>query len=440
MRTCYILMGLVTFFLGAQAQSFDKQKLDDLFDLIERQDQGMGSLSIFRGGQEVYQRSIGYSDLDKEIAADAYTIYRIGSISKTFTAAIILQLIDENRLALDTKLGKYFADLPNASKITIEQLLRHRSGLYNFTKSPAYLEWMENPKSRSELLEIFQQNGTVFEPGVKFEYSNTNYVLLSFIVEDVEQQSLSEVLKERITKKLQLNHTYYGGGIGDKPNEALSYTMKEDWQIATETDMSIPLGAGAIVSTPTDLNRFFHALFSGQVISKMSLQHMSKLMDNYGMGLFQIPFYERRALGHNGGIDGFQSSAAYFVDEEIGIAYLSNGLVMGINDILIGVLSIYFGKDYELPTFAQGIEVEVEDLDQYLGVYSSDAVPLKITISLQGKQLMAQATGQGAFPLEAYDANKFRFAQAGIKMEFIPEDNKLILNQGGGSFEFRLDE
>lgn len=166
---------------------------------------------------------------------------------------------------------------------------------------------------------------------------------------------------------------------------------------------------------------------------------MTKLIDGYGMGLLQIPFYNRLAFGHNGGIDGFQSNASYFQADQVGIAYVSNGAMMGINDILIGVLSIYFGKDYQLPTFSPAMEVKSEDLDQYLGVYSSTAIPLKITISKQGNQLIAQATGQSAFPLEAYEVHKFRFEQAGIKMEFLPKDKKLILIQGG-KFEFVMED
>jgi D-alanyl-D-alanine carboxypeptidase len=123
----------------------------------------------------------------------------------------------------------------------------------------------------------------------------------------------------------------------------------------------------------------------------------------------------------------------------VGLAYVSNGAVMALNDILIGVLSVYFDKDYDLPTFTPSIEISSEELDQYLGIYSSRALPLKITISKDGNQLMAQATGQSAFPLEPYEAHKFRFSPAGIKMEFMPKDKKMILNQGGGKFEFSLE-
>ena len=260
------------------------------------------------------------------------------------------------------------------------------------------------------------------------------------IAEEIEDKSFSEIFDERISQKLNLSRTYYGSRIGDRENEAHSYSKQNEWRPATETDMSIPAGAGAIVSTPADVNKFFYALFNDEVVQKESLERMCQLEDNYGMGLFQIPFYERRALGHNGGIDGFQSNACYFRTDKVNVAYLSNGISMGLNDVLIGILSIYFGKEYNFPSFEPAIEVDVDRLEKYLGIYSSKALPLKITVSLNGPQLMAQATGQGAFPLEAYEENKFRFTPAGIKMEFMPSENKMILNQGGGKYEFTLEE
>jgi D-alanyl-D-alanine carboxypeptidase len=439
MRTTIFLLLCILLSLNSFAQDFDRVKMDSLFSILDSNNKAMGSVSVFKNGLEVYQKSIGYADVEKNLKANTSTKYRIGSISKTFTAAIVMQLVEEGKLTLDTRLSDFYREIPNAGKITLEQLLRHRSGLFNFTNASSYFTWMENPKTQEELIRIFIENGIVFEPDEKFEYSNTNYVLLSFIIEKTDKKPYAEVLEERITTPLQLADTYLGGKIGAKTNEAKSYILNTDWTLATETDMSIPLGAGAIVSTPSDLNKFFNALFNYHVITKESLLQMTRMVDGYGLGLFQIPFYERKAFGHNGGIDGFQSNASFFQDDQVSLAYLTNGAAMSMNDILIGVLSIYFGKDYELPSFAPAMVVNSEDLDQYLGIYSSTAIPLKITISKQGSQLMAQATGQPAFPLEAFEVNKFRFDQAGIKMEFIPDDKKLILNQGGGRFEFLME-
>ncbi|MEX2512482.1 MAG: hypothetical protein WD398_06220 [Cyclobacteriaceae bacterium] len=145
---------------------------------------------------------------------------------------------------------------------------------------------------------------------------------------------------------------------------------------------------------------------------------MTRIEDNFGMGLVRIPFYDKSALGHNGGIDGFLSSAAYFPEEEVSIAYTTNGVILPMNDIMIGALSIYFNKPYTLPEFRESLQLSSEELDVYLGTYSSPEFPLKITISKKGNTLIGQATGQPSFPLEAYDAHVFKFVQAGLTLEF----------------------
>ena len=432
------LLALFLLALSLNAQTFNKAKMDSLFKRIESNEKGMGSISIFKNKSEIYQNSFGFADIENKIRSTKKTKYRIGSVSKTFTATVIMQLIDENKLSLETKLADFYSEVPNAKEITIAQLLRHRSGLYNFTNSEDYQNLMVKPHSKSEVLKIFIENGIVFKPDEKAEYSNTNYVLLSYIAEKIEQKEFSEILNKRIIVPCRLKNTYYGGKINTAENEALSYTKIYSWNLATETDMSIPVGAGGIVSNSTDLNIFYNHLFNGKLVSDNSLNEMKKIVDGYGIGMFQL--FDKKGFGHTGGIDGFQSVVTYFPEDSILIAYTSNGVAMSINDILLGALNIYYGKEYILPEFKLSIKLKSEDLDQYLGVYSSSTNPLKITISKDSTVLIAQATGQSSFPLEAYELHKFKFDPAKIKLEFIPEENKMILKQGGGEFELIREE
>lgn len=440
MKRTSILLQLLLMTFGVKSQNFDKTRLDSLFSRIERNQMGMGSISIFKNEKEVYRNSIGYLDMDNGICASADTKYRIGSVSKSITAAIIMQLIEENKLEPDRRLADFFPEIPNAEKITIEHLLRHQSGLYNFTNSADYNTWMQNSKSRLELIEIITRNGTVFNPGEKTEYSNTNYVLLSYIAERVDQKGFTTILNERIIKPLKLKNTYYGSKIDPGKNEALSYSRLCLWEPATETDMSIPAGAGGIVSTPTDLNVFYTSLFTGRIVSENSLNQMKRMVDNFGIGLIQMPFYQRMGYGHNGKIDEFFTMAVYFPEDDVSIAYSSNGTLFPVNDILVGALSIYFGKEYALPDFTPTLDLKSEDLDKYPGVYSSPDFPLKIQICRQDNILIGQATGQSSFLLEAYELHKFKYDQAGLSIEFLPEDKKLILRQGGKEFIFTKEE
>ena len=421
------------------AQEFDRQKMDSLFNRIVSSDRGMGSISIFQDGSEKYQRTFGWASIEDSVKADRQTTYRIGSISKTFTAAIIMGLIEEDRLRLETTLADFYPEVKNSEKITIEQMLKHRSGIFNFTSATDYQSWMEQPITREDLVKKIVANGSAFQPGEKAEYSNANYVLLSLIAERIEDKPFEQIVQKTLGEPCSLENTYYGKAISVKDNEAKSYRKLGDWQIATETDMSVPLGAGALVANPTDLNRFLHCLFNHEIVSEETLETMMEIEDGYGMGMFQIPFYEKKGYGHTGGIDGFQSNATYFPQEKVSIAYTSNGVVMPVNDILIGALSIYFGRAYELPEFKEALTLTSEELDKYLGVYSSPSFPLKVIISKEGRALLAQATGQPSFALEAYETDKFKFDQALLKLEFIPEDDTMILKQGGKEYELKRE-
>jgi len=200
--------------------------------------------------------------------------------------------------------------------------------------------------------------------------------------------------------------------------------------------MSVPSGAGAIVSTPAETNRFLNCLFNGKLVTKESVDKMTAMKDKYGYGIFQIPFHDKRALGHTGGIDGFRASAFYFPDEKLAVTYLGNGIDMPVNDILIGVLSIYFERDdYKLPEFGDEVKVSEEILKQYTGVYSGDGFPLKVTISVKKGTLIGQATGQPSFALKPLNEQRFKYEAAGLELEFIPEKDQMILKQMGQTFE-----
>ncbi|MGB3545561.1 MAG: serine hydrolase [Saprospiraceae bacterium] len=434
MNPCYLLFALLVSAAGISAQTFDQSKMEAFFDLLDAEEQAMGSIAIMQDGEQVYQRSIGYADVAAEQAADENTRYRIGSITKTFTATLILQLVEEGKLSLDTKLSKFFPRIPNAKKITVEQLLRHRSGIFNFTNAANYVEYMEQPKTRDELVDIIVAGGSIFPSDSTADYSNSGYVLLTYIAEKAAGKDYATLLQERICKPCALERTNYGGKIDASANEALSYKVAKGWEKDTETDMSIPAGAGSVVSTPGELTRFFNCLFAGKLLKVASLDAMTTLKDGFGLGLFQFPFGAKQAYGHTGGIDGFQSMAGYFPEDKLVIAYTGNGMKYGRNDIMIGALSIYFGRDFNFPEFTDALEIAPEELDRYVGTYSAPSFPLKIMVSRDDDKLTAQATGQSAFSLEAYDTHLFRFDPAGIKIEFVPADGKLILRQGGGEY------
>ena len=419
------------------SQTFNKQRLDSLFQVLEKKEKFMGSIAISKNGTILYSNAIGYADLETSKKATTATKYRIGSISKIFTAALILKSIEENKLTFNQTIDKYFPQIENAKKITIENLLNHRSGIYNFTNDLTYLKYNTLPKSQKEMIEIIAKGKSDFEPNSKADYSNSNYVLLSYILEKIYKKDYSLILNEKIIKPLGLKNTYYGGKTNLTNNESYSYSFKNKWIKETETDMSIPMGAGAMVSNPTDLTIFIEQLFAGKIISQKSLTTMKMMKEKYGMGIFEFPYFDKKSYGHTGGIDGFQSVVSYFPEDKLSVSLTSNGILYANNNVLLCALSCYFDKPFKIPTFEK-VEVEVssEILDLYTGQYKSSQIPLKISITRNENKLFAQATGQSAFPLEASTSNSFKFEQAGIILVFDSIKNEMTLKQGGKEFLF----
>ncbi len=421
------------------AQEFDRVKLDQYFQTLENNNKFMGCVSVFRDGSEIYTKSVGFADVEKHIAANERSAYRIGSISKIFTAVMVFQAIEAGQISLSEPIDRYFPSIKNGSKITIGHLLSHRSGIHNFTSDESYLTWYIQNKSKDQMVEIIAKGGIDFEPDSRAEYSNSNYVLLSYILESIHAKPFAKILADQITTPLSLTHTYFGEGIiFPEKNECNSYKYLDRWRIEQVTHPSVSLGAGGIVSTPEDMNRFAYALFGGKLISANSLSIMQTTKDNYGMGLLPVPFYSKRGYGHSGGIDGFSSMLIYFPEDGLSYAITSNALNYNFNDIHIVALSGVYGIPFDIPSF-EVITLTPEDLEKYTGVYSSSQLPLKITIRIKGNALEGQGTGQPAFPLEAVSKRVFKFAQGGITMEFDVSKNIMTLKQGGGVFSFKKE-
>lgn len=424
------------------AQQLNTKKLDSLLNVLDVNKKAQGSVAISKNGKLLYSKAIGFVDAGKTKAANSQTKYRIGSISKMFTAVVTFQLIEEKKLTLDTKLSQYFPQIKNAGKITIGNMLYHRSGIHNITDDSTYEEWCDKPVTQKEMLAKITAAGVDFEPDTKTSYSNSNYILLAYIIEKITRKTYTQNIQQRITTKLKLANTFYGGKINHAKNEAGSFVFQggDFTAFPYETDMSVPSGAGAIVSTPADLTVFIHALFNGKLVKASSLAQMKTIKDGLGMGMFTFPFYDRVAYGHNGGIDGFSSNLAYFIKDSIAVSYTSNGTNYGMNDILIGLLSICFNKDYSIPDFNAVANTADIDFKKYTGVYAATFFPMKITITTDGKGLSAQATGQSSFQLDYKGKDTFGFDLAGIELIFNTEKEEVVLKQSGHSFTLKKEK
>jgi D-alanyl-D-alanine carboxypeptidase len=424
-----ITLVIYFFFLNiAFGQSLNTVKLDSLINTLSKNNLALGSLAICKNGSVLYQRAFGHRIIedDKRLPADVFTKYRIGSITKLFTAVLVFQMIEHGKLQLSTTLDKFFPGLPRARQITIRELLYHRSGLHDYTVETGFETWKNKPQTHEEMLKIIVDKGIDFEPNEKASYCNSNYLILGYIVEMISGRNYRQLIEQNIISKLGLLNTYYGESTGID-NESISYRYSVGkWEKETETDMSIHGGAGSIVSTPTDLAIFIDALFSEKLLGQKSIVSMKTLVDGYGMGIFPFPFQEKTGFGHGGRMDGFASALQYFPDDKVAVAYCSNGLMFPKDDILNGILSICFDKAYSIPQF-ESTKIVSGDLNQYLGTYVSATLPIKVTCSESNGSLIVETKGQ-PFPAQRIGKDTFMNVQYGFLFEFKP--GTLILKEG----------
>lgn len=431
----------LTLFTAGHAQTPDKAKLDQFFDRLAEKNKAMGSLTIAKDGKVLYARTIGYSQINgtEKKPLTAANRFRIGSITKMFTAAMILQLVEEGKLKLTDALDKFLPQIPNAKKITILQILAHRSGIPNVRREQnAQGNVNTTPMTKDEHLALIVKATPDFEPDTKPLYSNSGYFILGLIIEKLTGKSYEAALQEKIATKIGLKDTYTAtGNIDVNKNESLTYFMIPggDWKQVPETHPSILFSAGAIVSTPNDLAKFIQALFDGKIVSKESLDQMKTMRDGEGMGMVTFAFAGKTFYGHTGGADNYGAWLAYLPEEKLALAYTTNAKVYPVKDIVSGVIDIYYNKPFQIPAF-ESIAISPEVLDKYVGVYSIPGTPAKFTITRDGATLYAQPPGAGsAVPLEATAQDKFKIdngTPAGIVIEFDAAKNQMTIKRNGG--------
>lgn len=429
-----LFFGLLCCIIPMQAQGNSVVKMDSLLRYYNVNNKMMGQVSLRLGAKKVYQKTFGDPLLPAKDQPTDESRYRIGSASKTFTAVLIMQLVDEKKLKLSDALSKFYPHIKNAKHISIEDLLRHRSGIPDLVNADATTDFYKK-YTKAQLLKKMEGYDSNFEPNTKAAYSNTNFILLSYIIEEVTNLSYNTNLQNRICKKVNLKYTNYPtlkNQFSKLDQRSYVYNNKQ-WEAVPESDNNLPIGAGGIVSTANDLTLFMNGLFENKLVSAASLEQMITIKDGYGLGIVPFKFGERLFYGHNGRIDKFETLMAYYPKEKFGISQITNGLAADGTALNLGIMSIYYKLPYEFPSF-KSYDITTAEMLPYVGTYNTASFPMDIEIVLRDNQLHAQATGQGSFPLQAEDAQTFTFAPASIKMVFDAEG--MTLHQSGSKIRF----
>ena len=298
--------------------------------LIESKTPAAG-VAVVRDGKVVLAKGYGAADVETKTLATENTAFQIASVTKQFTAVAVVMLVEEGKLKLEDPLGRYVPDVPGKwSGVTIRQLLNQVSGIPNYTAVGKLVS--EKSYTQPEILALVKDVPHRFEPGTKWEYSNTNYFLLGMVIEKASGKSYSDFMRERIFKPLGMTSTVINTSGLKIKNAALGYTRQNgSWQRSKIDDPSQPWAAGAIVSTPADMAKWAMAVGEGKLLRKASWDEALKsgtLADgkpaNYAFGWQVRKFGETNHLSHGGGIAGFNSFIARFPAENLTVVVLAN--------------------------------------------------------------------------------------------------------------------
>ncbi|WP_321426788.1 serine hydrolase [uncultured Bacteroides sp.] len=429
---------------------FDKL-VDQIFKNVQTGITSGVSVLVSKNGKIIYERGFGYADIGNKVPVTSDTKFRIGSITKQFIAASILKLQEEGKLSVHDTLSKFIPGFPRGNEVTIHHLLTHTSGIHNYTDRPVFMKYVTMPVTSAQLIDTIKAYPYDFNPGDKWNYSNSGFFILGHIVEKISGKSLDSYLKDTFFKPLGMNST----GIYETKlllnNEAYGYSYeKGDIIKAVNWDMSWAGGAGAIYSTTKDLNTWNEAIFNGKVLSPESLKAAftsaelnNKQKTNYGYGWSIQDYRGNKFIGHGGGLHGFLSYLERQPEKNITVVVLCNstpapdGINPSANASLITEYLLW-PEMTKQSSFTSDISVDEKILKKYVGRYHYGQGAV-LTVTLEGNQLYAQMTGQSKYPIFPSSNDEFNWKVVEASVKFVMDEKGNVTNaihhQGGQQIE-----
>jgi CubicO group peptidase (beta-lactamase class C family) len=387
-------------------------------------DKFMGSVLVTKNDEVLFEQSYGFANLEWNVRHTPASKFRLGSITKQFTAAAILLLEERGQLKTDDPVSKYLPDTPAAwEKVTIHHLLTHTSGIPSFTSFPDYNTWKLSANDAAKTVNHFRDRPLEFQPGEKFAYSNSGYVLLGYVIERVSGKSYATFVRENLLQSLGMSDSGYDSNAEILPQRVSGYESGPNGlRNASFIDMHVPHAAGALYSTPRDLLRWTQGLFGGKLLSPAALAKMiTPNKSDYACGLFVHSVGGRKLIEHSGGIDGFNTHLAYYPAEKITIVVLSNVAGRAPSELSHQLAGVMFGEDVKLPRERHEIELPLATLQNYVGVYQLNP-RITNTIRLVDGRLTTQLSGQRPLPIFAESETKFFLKVVDAQVEFFKDD------------------
>jgi CubicO group peptidase (beta-lactamase class C family) len=401
----------------------------------------MGTALVVSGDKVLLDKGYGMADLGWGNANAPDVKFHLGSVTKQFTAVLVLKLQEDGKLNIDDLVSKYLPDTPKTwEKITLAELLGHTSGIPNFTDTKEFGEWRMNPRTVDEEIKFFRDKPLDFEPGTKFAYSNSNFEVLGAVIEKVSGKKYVEELQERILTPLGMKDSGLDTDELILPRRAQGYMPGKDGLVLARSEsMTVPWAAGSMYSTTGDLLKWEHGLFGGKILNADSLKRMTTPgKGGYGLGVFINDKGGVKVVEHGGGIEGFNTHLAYAPEKNIAVVVLAN--VNGAAPGQLGdqLMDLALGKPVTLNSERKAVPITKDELAKMVGTFDLDPT-VSITFAMEADGLTGQVGGQPAFPLMylgLVDAHpRFLAAKVGAEIEFVPDAGgaftSIVLHQGG---------
>lgn len=416
------LLFLLAFPFAVYAQQKAPQLMDDYMNAEFNVKEFNGSVLVVQKGKTVFQKSYGMADREWTVPNTNQTKFRIGSVTKQFTAASILQLNEKGKLQLDDKLSKYFPDYPKGDSVTIHMLLNHTSGIKNYTDIPEFWPKAILPLSHDSMVALFKNKPYDFSPGTRWNYSNSGYYLLGLIVEKASGKKFSDYLQQEVINRAGLKNTSMDRLDSVLAFRAKGYAKKSTGGFGQAMFISMegPYSAGAMFSTPEDLVSWTKALHEKKILSPgLTEKMMTPYLGNYGYGLLIDSLKSHKRVWHNGGIPGFSTHLAYYPADDVYVTAISNN-EMDADRVGFAMASIVFGLPVTKPYIPKEVKIDPSILDRYIGNYMATN-PIEIIKK---------------------DNKLYRRVKTGPEIELKPESNTRFFYADGSDrfIEFETDK
>lgn len=430
-------------------------RLDSLArDFLAEGPSSGATVAVVRGSDTLLLEGVGQRDRERSLPATASTVYRVGSITKQFTAAAIMKLVEQGKIGLADRVTKYLPQYPQWSDVTIRQLLNHTSGIHSYTSDASWQKSWANDLAPAQVVAFVEKDTFDFAPGTSFRYNNTGYMLLGMVLEQVTGEPYASYVDKTLFAPTGMTSAAYCPSRTSSDSYAAGYDQRGGGLAPTQyLSMTHPWAAGALCMSVPDFLRWQAAFSGGRVVSPATYAQMSTsdtlntgVRTGYGFALYGARLGEHHLIHHGGAVNGFSTQQLWLPDDSLRVVVFSNTSGSNPNwlarNLASAVLGLPLQKNVKLPP---AVALPAADRAKYEGTYalastsSTSVLPLRIWAKGDGLSAQVQQPGQGEFPLRYLGNDTFGSpVDPGIRIVMVVESGRAVkarLEQGGATLE-----